>query len=88
MKNTTRTKFGKGIGLREIQGAYPTGFVTGDTPLNYIDHLFCPEPDNRTFDLDLSPPYQRGHVWTYKQASSFVGFMLRAGRGAVDLYPT
>jgi len=32
------------------------------------------------YGLNLDPDYQRGHVWTQKQSSLFVGYLLEGGR--------
>lgn len=36
--------------------------------------------------LDLDPDFQRGHVWTPKQQTSYVEFFLRGGKTARVLY--
>jgi uncharacterized protein with ParB-like and HNH nuclease domain len=32
-----------------------------------------------TWNVDTNPPYQRGHVWTDEQRSSFLGYWLQGG---------
>lgn len=36
--------------------------------------------------LDLSPDFQRGHVWTEQQKIRFVEYMLRGGLSGMDIY--
>lgn len=80
--STGRTvECGKGIGLEELQRDSPRGIQTCDIDLKRIHDFFYPEED-KTFDLDLDPPYQRGHVWTEEQASRYVGFLIQAGKGS------
>ena len=37
-------------------------------------------------ELDISPPWQRAHVWNNDQRSRYVEFILRGGRSGRDLY--
>lgn len=32
-----------------------------------------------TWNVDIDPPYQRGHVWTTEQQSAFLGYWLQGG---------
>lgn len=70
---------GKGIGLDQLQKDYPRGVSFCDTHLDRIFHFLFPEGEP---DVNLDPDYQRAHVWTEKQASEFVGFLLQTGSGS------
>jgi len=76
LKTGRTLECGKGIGLDELRKDSPRGFQICDHPMNGVQRLFHPEEDPK-FDLNLDPDYQRDHVWTDQQASSFVGFTLK-----------
>jgi hypothetical protein len=85
--STGRTlECGKGMGLKALQEGVIRGCQTCDVGLNHIENLFHPESERR-FDLNLDSPYQRDHVWTKEQSSSFVGYMLQTGGSGAPLVP-
>ncbi len=40
----------------------------------------------KSFDLDLDPAFQRGHVWTEGQQTAYIEFKLQGGKGGDDVY--
>ena len=38
------------------------------------------------YNLDLDPPFQRGHVWTEEQQVAYVEFMVSGGMGSNEIY--
>ena len=39
----------------------------------------------RDFGMDLNPDFQRGHIWTTRQKTAYVEFILKGGLGADEL---
>lgn len=60
-------------------GNYAVDMVP-DYLLEWIDR------EQRENGLDLYPDFQRGHVWTEKQQSAFIEYILRGGKSGRDLY--
>jgi hypothetical protein len=42
--------------------------------------------EDRSCPLDLEPDFQRGHVWTPKQQSDYVEYILRGGFSGKDIF--
>jgi len=64
---------GSGVGLLQIRDY--VHFSTVDHPLSHLAHVA------RRYDpWDLSPDYQRDHVWSTKQREQFMGHLLENGR--------
>ena len=42
--------------------------------------------DSLGFDCNLSPDYQRDHVWTKAQASAYMEWILKGGRSGREIY--
>lgn len=58
-----------------------------DMPIHFvkswIDKQTCPEIG---LYCDLSPDYQRDHVWTKAQASSYMEWVFRGGQSGKEIY--
>lgn len=52
--------------------------------LDDIDSIL--ERYEASYGLDMDPDFQRGHVWTERQASKFIEFILRGGQAPVILF--
>jgi len=65
---------GKGVDLRSIRDY--VSFQTVDYPLQYLAGVIRRPDDPWNLDSD----YQRGHVWTDRQAEQFMGHLLENGR--------
>ena len=75
---TGRTcEVGQGVGIRALDTWPP--FSTVDYDLKYLAPVVRGEGDHHE-GWDLNPDYQRGAVWTKKQQSQFVGFLLEGGQ--------
>ncbi len=70
--------------FRDIQQFTSEGSYRVQYP---IDHLIqWIEEQEREYDLQLNPDFQRGHVWTEEQQVSWLEFFLRGGRSGDTLY--
>lgn len=61
-----------------------SGSYAVDFPIHYLVKWINEEVQEQ--GLDLSPIFQRGHVWTECQQIRFVEFLLRGGKTGRDLY--
>lgn len=70
---TGRTvEVGPGIGLRPMQNAVHVHYETVDYPMDGLEEIVSRPED----PWNLDPDYQRGHVWTPRQRSLFLGNFL------------
>lgn len=53
-----------------------------DLPLKYVESWVQERGDI----IDLSPDYQRGHVWLPEQEVAYVEWLLRGGQSGRDIY--
>lgn len=53
-----------------------------NVPLNYIEDTLSHRPER----FDLTPEFQRGHVWTISQQEAFMGHLLTGGHVAPILW--
>ncbi|MES2170545.1 MAG: DUF262 domain-containing protein [Actinomycetota bacterium] len=64
--------------LDEI-GMFPRQVYEVDVAWTSLDRTLAHHVDDE--HLDLSPDFQRGHVWTMEQRSAYVEYILRGGEG-------
>lgn len=58
-----------------------------DMPISQVEEWISRQcQPSLGFDYDLSPDYQRDHVWTKAQASAYVEWILRGGRSGREIY--
>lgn len=70
--------------FRKIPKFTRVGSYAVDMPLDKIPKWVSIEQEE--LGLDLNPGFQRGHVWTRKQQTAYMEFLLRGGRTGRDLY--
>lgn len=63
---------------------FPFSGYCADVSLDHVnrhvqDHI-------ETLNLDLDPIFQRGHVWSRKQQTAFIEYLLAGGTSGRDLY--
>jgi hypothetical protein len=58
--------------IHEIQSSVPMTHYAIDQPLGRIENFM------ESYNVDLDPDYQRGHVWTQEQQEKFVGALLES----------
>lgn len=75
---------GKYTRFRDIPKFTPPGSYAVDYPLDSLVHWVTREEQES--GLQLCPDFQRGHVWTERQQTAFVEFLLRGGKTGRDLY--
>lgn len=61
---------------------FPRAHYTVNVSWSYLEDWLRNERDI----IDLDPPFQRAHVWTSKQQSLFVEYILKGGEGSRVLY--
>ena len=54
-----------------------------DCMLNYLDNWVESQKED---GLNLTPEFQRGHVWTEAQQIAYIEFLLRGGTSGRDIY--
>ena len=54
-----------------------------DVPVRYLEEQFAHY--EKSYGLELSPDFQRNHVWTEEQQRKYVEFLLRGGRSGRDI---
>ena len=69
-------EYGAGCNLRDLRGGWPYAQFCDMAPDEILHHVDG-SPEGRAWDL--SPDYQRGHVWTRLQSEKFVGHLLEGG---------
>lgn len=69
--------------FREIAQLTQPGSYRIHVPWDYLDKWI---KDHEKHDLELSPDFQRAHVWSEEQQQRYVEFILRGGRSARDIY--
>jgi hypothetical protein len=65
----------------EISKFIDSGNYCVTIPINYLSNFLT-----ESGDIDISPDFQRGHVWTRKQSSKYIEFLLRNGQSSTDIY--
>lgn len=58
---------------------FPTAHYRIDVPWRYLKETIEKERADSMTPLDLSPDYQRAHVWTEEQRVSYVEYVLMGG---------
>ena len=61
-----------------------TGHYQVDIPLNYLDKYIKEMQED--MNLQLTPIFQRGHVWTKEQQIAYIEFFLRGGKTSRIVY--
>lgn len=51
--------------------------------IHYVDFI---ENQIQNYNLNMTPNFQRGHVWTEKQQIAYVEFLLKGGKTGRDFY--
>jgi len=59
-----------------------SGHYGVDVPLGHLKSWL----ESQDGELDLHPDFQRGHVWTPKQQSAYMEFLVRGGKSSRILY--
>lgn len=57
-------------------------------PVNYgfVSYVDFIKYQIENYNLQLSPEFQRGHVWTKEQQEKYIEFVLRGGKSGRDFY--
>ena len=55
-------------------------------PWDYLEQWINNHANEHGQTLDLSPVYQRGHVWTEEQQVRYVEYVLRGGKSGLDIH--
>ena len=69
---------GKILRISSIPQRIPTGTYIVNSMLEYLEGSI--DRYKEEYGLDLSPDFQRGHVWNEKQRVSYVEFVLQDGK--------
>lgn len=64
--------------IQDVQPLIPFGNYQIDIPLHHLAGSIQRYIDD--YGLQLNPVFQRGHVWTADQQTSFMEFILRGGK--------
>ena len=51
--------------------------------VSYVSYI---KSEEEKYDLQLNPEFQRGQVWTERQQSRYIEFLLRGGKTGRDMY--
>ena len=70
--------------FRDIPRYTRVGSYAVNMSLEFLDEWI--ENKKREMNLQMSPDFQRAHVWTEEQQVKFVEFILRGGQSGRDLY--
>lgn len=62
---------------------FPTSHYRIDVPLSSVKAQLDRYVEG--YGLDLDPDFQRGHVWTPEQQTSYMEYMLRGGEGGREI---
>lgn len=62
---------------------FPMSRYRTDVDLRYLEDSL--NRYREKFDLDMDPDFQRGHVWTPEQQTSYMEYMLRGGEGGREI---
>lgn len=57
-----------------------------DVSWNYLEYHIERQSDEGAAPLDLDPDFQRAHVWTPKQQTEYVEYILKGGTSGRELY--
>lgn len=72
--------------FRDIPKFTRDGSYVTDVSLDYVERwVQHAQAERDSAVLDLSPDFQRGHVWTREQQVAFVEFCLRGGVGSNEI---
>ena len=74
------TRFG------EIPQLTRGGFYQINVGWDYLERHIAGQMGLSPATLDLDPDFQRGYVWTQKQKTAYVEYILRGGKSGRDLY--
>jgi uncharacterized protein DUF262 len=69
--------------FRDIPQFVEWGGYAADVPWNHIERTLVNFSSGTTLELD--PDFQRAHVWTERQQSAYVEFILRGGKSGRDI---
>ena len=69
---------------RKIPGAFPQAHYEIHVPWTHLERWL--EGTEEDYSLNLSPDYQRAHVWTERQQRAYVEYCLQGGEGSQVLY--
>ena len=68
----------------EIEKFTRSGNYEVNISLGYVEQAI--KDYEKTYNLQLNPDFQRGHVWSEKQQIAFMEFFLKGGRGSEVIY--
>lgn len=72
--------------FKDIQPFIDGGNYEINVPLDRLEKQINEWIDEPHYALQLTPDFQRGHVWTTQQQSDFVEFFLRGGKTGRVIY--
>jgi uncharacterized protein with ParB-like and HNH nuclease domain len=73
----------KTMKFKEIK-KFPHSSYSVDIEFKYLQHWL--DGIKETNELELDPPYQRGHVWNQRQKESYIEYLLKGGMSSRDIY--
>lgn len=63
---------------------FPFASYRVNMPWGHLENWL--EKEAEYFDLDLNPPYQRGHVWDMEQKIAYIEYILMGGFSGKDIF--
>ena len=73
----------KKLNVEDISKFIDSGSYSVDCPVNRIPQWV---KEHQEMGLELNPDFQRGHVWTPKQETAYMEFLLKGGKSSNHLY--
>lgn len=60
--------------------------IINPTNFGFVSYVNFINEQIKSYNLQLSPEFQRGHVWIQNQQEKYVEFILRGGKSGRDFY--
>ena len=72
--------------FKDIPQLTKEGSWQANMPMRYIFDKIKEWEEDKYYQLQLNPNFQRGHVWTEEQQVAYVEFLLRGGKSSKVIY--
>lgn len=60
--------------------------LSSPTTFGFVSYVKFIESEIKEYNLQMTPDFQRGHIWTEEQQSKYTEFILRGGKSGRDFY--
>lgn len=72
--------------FKDIPQLTSVGSYQINVPLTYIIKNINEWINDEYYNLQLNPDFQRGHVWTEEQQTTYIEYLLKGGKSARTIY--